>query len=72
MKEKFIFSDLILFYRIIRSDLKIKLPFYISKIESQDVKYGTRSSQPIKDGKDDLKHVCKLKPKVKCFQYSFC
>ena len=71
MKEKFIFSDLILFYRIIRSDIKIELPFYISKIESQDVKYGTRSSQPIKDGKDDLKFVCKLKPKVKCFQDSF-
>ena len=71
MKEKFIFSDLILFYRIIRSEVKIKLPFYISKIESQDVKYGTRSSQPIKDGKDDLKYVCKLKPRVKCFQYSF-
>ena len=65
------FSDLVLFYRIIKNEIKIELPFYISKYESQDVKNVTRNSQPIKDGVDDLQYKSKLQPKVKCFQDSY-
>ena len=50
MRHKFVFSDIILFYRITRNEVKIELPYYISEHESQDVKYVTRSSQPIKNG----------------------
>ena len=68
MKHKFLFSDLVLFYKILKDEVKIKLPFYISRIESQDVKSVTRSSKPIRDGKDTLKYKCLVQPKVKCFQ----
>ena len=68
MKHKFLFSDLVLFYKILKDEVKIKLPFYISRIESQDVKSVTRSSKPIIDGKYTLKYKCLVQPKVKCFQ----
>ena len=38
MEHKFLFSDLVLFFRIIKKDIGIELPDYISKIESHDVK----------------------------------
>ena len=37
MKSKFLFSDLVLFYRIMNNDVKIELPCHISRIEPHDV-----------------------------------
>ena len=54
------FSDLFLFYRIIKNEIKIELTFYMSKYESQDVKNVARNSQPIKYGMDDLQYKSKL------------
>lgn len=71
MEHKFLFSDLVLFFRIIKKDIGIELPDYISKIESHDVKSITRCSKPISDGKDNLQYICKLIPKVKCFENSY-
>ena len=71
MEHKFLFTDLVLFYKIINKEIKIELPYYISKFESQDVEKVTRSSQPVKNGSDDLQYKCKLQPKVKCFQDSY-
>ena len=70
MKSKFLFSDLVLFNRIINNDVKIELPCHISRIEPQDVKRITRSSQSISDGSDDLKYKTKIILKLKCFQNS--
>ena len=53
MKYEFLFSDLVLFLRIIGDDVEIKLPDYISSIESHYVKSITRCSKPISDGKEN-------------------
>ena len=71
MKYRFLFSDLVLFFNIIKNNVEIKLPEYVSRIESHDVKSITRCSKPIFDGKDNLKYRCQLNPKVKCFQDSY-
>ena len=71
MEYKFLFSDLVLFFKIINNEIKIELPYYISKFESQDVLKVTRSSQPIKDSVDNLKYRCKFQSKIKCFQDSY-
>ena len=60
--------DLVLLFKIINNELKIELPYYISKFESQDVLKVTRSSQPIKDSVDILKYRCKFQSKIKCFK----
>ena len=71
MKYKFIFSDLLLFYRIIKNNVKISLPYYISRMKPQDVKCSTRFSKTVADGTDTLKYKCRLLPKVKCFEDSY-
>ena len=71
MKFKFLYSDLVLFYRIVNDDVKIELPCHISRIEPQDVKNTTRSSKSISDGSDNLKFKSKIIPKVNCFQNSY-
>ena len=71
MEFKFLFSDLTLFFQIVNKDVNIELPYYICKIESQDVLKVTRSSQAIKNNVDNLTFKCKIKPKIKCFQDSY-
>ena len=71
MEYRFLFTDLVLFFRIINNDVKIKLPYYIMRNEPQDIKSVTRRSLPIKDGVDHLQYKCILQPKVKCFQDSY-
>ena len=71
MKFRFLFSDLVLFYRLIHGDVKIELPSHISKIEPQHVKKITRSSKSVYDGSDSLKYKTKLVPKIKCFKESY-
>ena len=71
MKYKFIFFDLVLFYRIITNNVKINLPYYISRMELQDVKSSTRFLKTVADGTDTLQYKCRLLPKSKCFQYSY-
>ena len=71
MKHKFIFSDLVLFYRIITKNVQIDLPYYISRLEPQDVKQSTRCLKPVADRIDTLKYKCILPPKVKCFENSY-
>ena len=68
---KFLFSDLVLFYRIINNDVKIELPCHITKFEPQDIKTVTRSSKSISEGLDNLKYKCLITPKVICFQNSY-
>ena len=71
MREKFIFSDLVLFYKIINDEVPIKLPKYVSRIEPQNIKRVTRSNKAMADGIDKSKYRCNIIPKVKSFQDSY-
>ena len=73
MEYKFLFSDLVLFFKIINKEVKIELPYYISKLEPQDVLKVTRCSQAMKDRikVDNLTYKCQFQPKIKCFQDSY-
>ena len=71
MKYKFLFSDLILFFRIVNNEVKINLPNYVTRIEPQDVKRVTRSTKATAEGIDRSKFRCSMCPKVKSFQDSY-
>ena len=71
MKSKFLFTDLVLFLRIFKNDVKIELPYYITRIEPQDVVNIIRYSKPMADGPDNLKYMCEICPKIKNFQDSY-
>ena len=68
MKQKFLFSDLLLFYKIVNKQVEIKLPDYVTRIEPHDIIYSTKSTKSISDGKDNLKYRSSIIPKVKSFQ----
>ena len=71
IKSKFMFTDLVLFHRIVYGSVCIKLPYYVVKWEPKDVVKCTRNSKCIFDGSDKLKFRCTVRPKVKAFEYSF-
>ena len=71
IKYRFLFSDLVLFYRIINNDIKIELPHHISRMNPQNIKNITRSAKPISEGIDNLKYKCNIIPKIMCFQNSY-
>ena len=47
VKYNFIFSDLVIFYRIITHHVRINLPYYISGMEQQDVPLGFKKQWPM-------------------------
>ena len=71
MKSKFVYSDLILFYKIVYNKVQIMLPNYVTRIEPQDVKRVTRSNNAISRGIDKLKYKCNIFPKINAFKNSF-
>ena len=71
MEQKVLFSDLILFFKIVNNQVEIQLPEYITRIEPHDVKHVTRCSMQMFDGRHNLKYRCKAQPQDKCFQDSF-
>ena len=71
MKNKFIFSDLTLFHKIIYETVQIKLPNYVIRIEAQDVKHATKSNILISKGTDQLKFKCNTLPKINAFKNCF-
>ena len=71
MKYKFLYSDLILFYKIVYNKVQIKLPNYVSRIEPQDIKRVTRSNNSIFKGIDKLKFKSNILPKINAFKNSF-
>ena len=64
-------SDLVLFYRIIKNDIKIELQYYVSRVEPHDVINIPRNSKATADGSDNLKFACKIYPKIKTYQVSY-
>jgi hypothetical protein len=71
MKNKFIFSDLTLFHKIIYETVQIKLPNYVIRIEAQDIKHATKSNILISKGTDQLKFKCNTLPKINAFKNCF-
>ena len=71
MKHKFIFSDLTLFHKIVYKNVQIELPNYVIRIESQDIKYTTRSNILISKGTDNLRFKCNTLPIINAFKNSF-
>ena len=71
MKFKFVFSDIVLFYKISNKLVNIDLPNYVTRIEPQDVKKVTRSTKASADGIDKSKYRCKVMPKVNSFRDSY-
>ena len=71
MKSKFIFSDLVLFYKIVRDMVRIDLPGYVSKVEPHHVRRVTRSTSAIAEGVDNSTNKCNAKPTVNAFRDSY-
>ena len=71
IKFKFLFSDLILFHKIVYNNVDIKLPNYVTKVKPQDIKCNTRSNIFISNGRDKLKFKCTLLPKINAFKNSY-
>ena len=71
IKSKFVFTDLVLFHKIIYGFVNIKLPNYVVKWEPKDITKCTRNTKSIADGSDKLKFRCTVRSKVKAFENSF-
>ena len=71
MESKFIFSDLVLFFKIISETVSIKLPGYVSKVEPSHVKRVTRSTSSIAAGMDNCTYKCNIMPTVNAFKDSY-
>ena len=71
MASKFVYSDLVLFYKIVNKLENIKLPDYITRIEPQHIEQVTRSSQASAEGLDKLKFKCNVTPSVNSFKMGY-
>ena len=64
------FSDLILFYRILKDEVNIELPYYITRIEPHSIE-PHRLSKPMAESRDNLRYVSCIIPKIKAFKDSY-
>ena len=71
MKSKFLFTDLVLYHKIVYGLVNINLPNYVVKLEPKDVLRVTRNTNSILEGTDKLKFKCTVIPKVNSFKNSF-
>ena len=67
---KFIFNDLVLFYKIVNGYVPISLPSYISALVPENVRY-TRRNAPILNLSDSSTYVCSVVPNSNAFRHSF-
>ena len=65
------YSDLFLFYRIVKDEVNIELPYHITRIEQHSIQRVTRHSKPMAEGRDNLRYVSSIIPKVKAFKDSY-
>ena len=71
MKLKFVYSDLVLFYKITNKLVSIELPNYVTRIEPHHILQITRASKPSAEGIDSVKFKCNVTPSVDCFRKSY-
>ena len=70
MKLKFIYNDIVLFYKIVNELIPISLPPYISACIPDDVRY-TRRTAPIHNLSDNSTFQCSVAPNCDSFRHSF-
>ena len=66
MKEKFIYNDLVLFYKIVNSMIPVSLPGYITQCCSEGIRY-TRHNAPIIDRSDVSTYTSSVVPESDIF-----
>ena len=71
MKSKFLFTDLVLFHKVVYGLVNINFPNYVIKLEPKDVLRPTRRTFSIAEGNDKLTFKCTIIPKVNSFKNSF-
>ena len=71
VENKFLFSDLVLFYKIINKLVNIDLPNYVIRIEPYMIKQVTRDTNESAKSIDKLKYKCCIAPKVDSFKKSY-
>ena len=71
VENKFLFSDLVLFYKIINKLVNIDLPKYVIRIEPHMIKQVTRDTNESAKSIDKLKYKCCIAPKVDSFKKSY-
>ena len=70
MKLKFIFNDLLIFYKIVNNLVPIDLPSYITRCVPEDLRY-TRRTAPIIDHTDSSTFQCSITPSCEAFKNCF-
>ncbi len=70
MKLKFIFNDLVMFYKIVNELIPISLPSYINVCRPEDVRY-TRRNAAIQDLSDSSTYTSSVNPNCDTFRNSF-
>ena len=84
MEHKFLYTDLVLFHKIVNKSVKISMPPYISVItlESSRVSRNNTTLAPtgsicdidhsnVVESNDDLQYRCNILPRVDAFRFSF-
>ena len=70
IKFKFIFNDVVLFYKIVNSLVPIKLPREFVLIKASEVRF-TRSTENIINTSDKTMFKCNIKPNCNSFENSY-
>ena len=70
MKFKFIYNDLVMFYKIINKLTHAELPSYISLCQPNDTRY-TRSTSAIHENIDLSTFRCEVVPTIDAFRHSY-
>ena len=70
MKLKFIFNDLLMFYKIVSNLVPVDLPSYITRCVPEELRY-TRRNAPILDLTDTSSFQCSITPSCEAFKNCF-
>ena len=70
IKMKFIYNDLVMFYKIVNHLTPVELPDYITVCEPENTRF-TRHTASVHNSGDNSKFSCSVKPNCDAFKQSF-
>ena len=70
IKMKFIYNDLVMFYKIVNHLTPVELPDYITVCEPENTRF-TRHTASVHNSGDNSKFPCSVKPNCDAFKQSF-
>ena len=70
IKMKFIYNDLVMFYKIVNHLTPVELPDYITVSEPENTRF-TRHTASVHNSGDNSKFSCSVKPNCDAFKQSF-